>query len=58
MQNTLAGKRVLITQSGEFMGPVLCEVFAEQGATVVASPDDLSGPEAAGRVAGKGGEQP
>lgn len=31
MQNALAGKRVLVTQSGEFMGPVLCEVFDEQG---------------------------
>jgi 2-keto-3-deoxy-L-fuconate dehydrogenase len=37
MQNTLVGRRVLITQSTAFMGPVLCEVFAEQGATVIAS---------------------
>jgi 2-keto-3-deoxy-L-fuconate dehydrogenase len=50
MQNALVGKRVLITQSSEFMGPVLCEVFAEQGATVVASPEELSNPEAAQRV--------
>jgi 2-keto-3-deoxy-L-fuconate dehydrogenase len=50
MQNAMVGKRVLITQSTEFMGPVLCEVFAEQGATVVASPEDLSEPEAAERV--------
>ena len=50
MQNTLVGKRVLITQSTQFMGPILCEVFAEQGATVVASPEGLSEPEAAQRV--------
>lgn len=50
MQNALAGKRVLVTQASEFMGPVLCEVFAEQGATVVASTDALSDPEAAERV--------
>ena len=50
MQNTLVGKRVLITQSTQFMGPVLCEVFAEQGATVVASHEDLCEPEAAQRV--------
>ena len=50
MQNALVGKRVLITQSTEFMGPVLCEVFAEQGATVVASSEALSEPEAAERV--------
>jgi 2-keto-3-deoxy-L-fuconate dehydrogenase len=50
MQNALAGKRVLITQSTEFMGPVLCEVFAEQGAIVVASPQALSAPAAAESV--------
>ncbi len=37
MQQPLAGKRVLITQADAFMGPALCEVFAEQGAQVVAS---------------------
>jgi 2-keto-3-deoxy-L-fuconate dehydrogenase len=36
MQNALTGKRALITQAADFMGPALCEVFAEQGATVVA----------------------
>lgn len=50
MQNTLTGKRILVTQSTEFMGPVLCEVFAEQGAEVVASVEDLAEPEAAARV--------
>ncbi|HRD49199.1 MAG: SDR family oxidoreductase [Candidatus Competibacter sp.] len=37
----LLGKRVLITQADMFMGPVLCEVFAKQGATVIASTDPL-----------------
>lgn len=55
MQNVLAGKRVLITQSSEFMGPALCEVFADQGAEVTASADDLSLPEAAARVVGQAG---
>ncbi|NDG42286.1 MAG: SDR family oxidoreductase [Betaproteobacteria bacterium] len=32
----LDGKRVLITQSQDFMGPALCEVFARLGATVTA----------------------
>ncbi len=50
MQNTLGAKRVLITQSAEFMGPVLCEVFAEQGADVVASTEPLSDAGAAERV--------
>jgi NAD(P)-dependent dehydrogenase (short-subunit alcohol dehydrogenase family) len=31
----LSGKRVLVTQAGEFMGPVICEVFAGLGAVVV-----------------------
>ena len=50
MQHTLTGKRVLITQADEFMSPALCEVFAEQGAEVVASTADLAPPEAAAQV--------
>ena len=50
MENALAGKRVLITQADAFMGPVLCEVFADQGAEVVASADDLAVVDAAERV--------
>lgn len=55
MQNALAGRRVLVTQATEFMGPALCEVFAEQGAQVVASADELVAPEAAGRVVREAG---
>jgi 2-keto-3-deoxy-L-fuconate dehydrogenase len=55
MHNALAGQRVLITQAGEFMGPVLCEVFAEQGAEVVASPDALAESTAAERVVSDAG---
>ncbi len=51
MQNLLLGKRVLITQADEFMGPALCETFAEQGASVVASTEPLSATEAANNVA-------
>lgn len=47
MQHLLTGKRILITQSNEFMGPVLCEVFTEQGANVIASPLPLQAPQAA-----------
>ena len=46
----LGGKRVLITQCEEFMGPVLCEVFAAHGATVVGSTEALDGREAPGRI--------
>ena len=55
MQNALAGRRVLITQATEFMGPVLGEVFAEQGATVVRSGEPLVDPAAAMAVVGEAG---
>jgi 2-keto-3-deoxy-L-fuconate dehydrogenase len=42
----LDGKRVLITDADAFMGPVLCEVFAEHGATVIANSDSLLSPDA------------
>lgn len=44
---TLQGKRILVTQAGEFMGPMLCEVLAERGADVVAGMAPLSEPGAA-----------
>ena len=50
MKNALSGKRVLITQATEFMGPALCDVFAQQGAEVVASSEALVEPDAAERV--------
>jgi 2-keto-3-deoxy-L-fuconate dehydrogenase len=55
MKNPLQGKRVLVTQAAEFMGPPLCEVFAEQGADVVASAELLDGRDAAARVVADAG---
>jgi 2-keto-3-deoxy-L-fuconate dehydrogenase len=49
-ERTLAGKRVLITQADAFMGPVLCQVFAEHGAEVIASTDSLVPESAAAAV--------
>jgi len=40
----LQGKRVLVTQSREFMGPALCEVLAEAGAEVIADDSPLTDP--------------
>lgn len=37
----LHGKRALVTHADAFMGPVLCEVFARHGATVIANTDPL-----------------
>jgi 2-keto-3-deoxy-L-fuconate dehydrogenase len=39
--DSLAGKRVLITQADAFMGPALCAVFAEHGAHVIADTSSL-----------------
>ncbi|MCB1955066.1 MAG: SDR family oxidoreductase [Rhodocyclaceae bacterium] len=50
MQGTLEGKRILVTQATEFMGPMLCDVFAEQGAEVVRDTSPLIAPEAAEAV--------
>lgn len=56
-RDKLDGKRILVTQAGEFMGPTLCEVLADHGATVIPSNEslvDVSKPDevvlAAGRV--------
>jgi len=42
----LAGKRVLITHADAFMGPILCQVFAEHSATVIADSGTLLAPDA------------
>ena len=53
----LHGKRIFVTQAGDFMGPVLGEVLGEHGATVVVDHRVLTEPDlpdqviaAAGRV--------
>ncbi|HEY8554190.1 MAG TPA: SDR family oxidoreductase [Burkholderiales bacterium] len=46
----LRGKRILITQARDFMGPALCEVLAECGAEIVASAEPLDVPDAPARV--------
>lgn len=53
--NMLKGKRVLITHADAFMGPALCEVFEERGATVIASSDSLLGSEAPAAVVADAG---
>jgi 2-keto-3-deoxy-L-fuconate dehydrogenase len=55
MKELLAGRRVLITQATEFMGPALCATFAEQGAEVVASAVPLAAPQAAAQVVAEAG---
>jgi len=50
MPGKLHGKRILVTQASEFMGPALCEVLAANGAEVIASNETLVAPDAAERV--------
>jgi NAD(P)-dependent dehydrogenase (short-subunit alcohol dehydrogenase family) len=40
----LTGRRVLITQAQDFMGPALCETFAGLGASVIADDGPLDDP--------------
>lgn len=51
----LIGKRVLVTHAGAFMGPVLCEVFANHGATVIPSTDPLMSADAPGSIVAAAG---
>jgi len=50
MAAMLHGKRILVTQAGDFMGPVLCDVLAEHGAEVIRSTASLVEPGAAADV--------
>jgi len=52
----LAGKRILITQADTFMGPMLCEVFREQGATVIADDRALADPALPAELVASAGE--
>ncbi|MFM8609544.1 MAG: SDR family oxidoreductase [Burkholderiaceae bacterium] len=56
MNQVLTGKRILVTQATEFMGPALCEVLAGQGAKVIASAAPLSDPGAGAAVVHEAGD--
>lgn len=51
----LAGKRALVTHADAFMGPVLCEVFADHGATVIANADALADADVPARIVADAG---
>ena len=48
--NDLKGKRILVTQADTFMGPKLCEVFAEMGAEVFTDNQLLTDPALPGEI--------
>ncbi len=50
MSGQLEGKRVLVTQADDFMGPAIARVFREEGAEVIADTRDLRPPDAAQRL--------
>jgi 2-keto-3-deoxy-L-fuconate dehydrogenase len=52
---SLNGRRVLITQSAEFMGPALCRVFAGHGAEVIADAGPLRDPGRPAALVGASG---
>jgi NAD(P)-dependent dehydrogenase (short-subunit alcohol dehydrogenase family) len=52
----LQGKRVLLTQSEEFMGPALQRVFSALGATLIADARPLDDPQAAAELVREAGD--
>lgn len=52
----LSGKRVLLTQAADFMGPTLVEVLRQAGAEVIADTQPLAEPAAAARLVAASGQ--
>jgi 2-keto-3-deoxy-L-fuconate dehydrogenase len=50
MTKRLEGKRVLVTQAADYMGPAVVELFNEHGAEVIADESDLTEPGTAQRI--------
>jgi 2-keto-3-deoxy-L-fuconate dehydrogenase len=55
MGNRLAGRRALVTDCHDFMGPDIVALFRDEGAEVVADDTDLTRPAAAGEVVAAAG---
>lgn len=51
----LADRRILVTQSGTFMGPALCAALRAQGAEVIESTDALADADAPARIVAAAG---
>ncbi|MDH4167020.1 MAG: SDR family oxidoreductase [Gammaproteobacteria bacterium] len=52
---SLGGRRVLVTQASEFMGPMLCSVLAEAGADVIADDSSLIDPGTPAAIVARAG---
>ena len=55
-QPPLDGKRILVTQADVFMGPDLCAVLTEHGATVIADTQAMHDPHAPAAALAQAGE--
>ncbi len=51
----LSGRRVLLTQAQDFMGPTLAQVFSELGADVVADTGEIHHPDRPGQLVAEAG---
>jgi NAD(P)-dependent dehydrogenase (short-subunit alcohol dehydrogenase family) len=56
MTDRLSGKRILVTQAGDFMGPAFVAAFRAEGAEVIEDRGDLTDPAAAGALLAEAGE--
>lgn len=52
----LSGKRILVTQADEFMGPALCRTLSQYGANVIADTSSLIEPASSKQLIEKVGE--
>jgi NAD(P)-dependent dehydrogenase (short-subunit alcohol dehydrogenase family) len=55
MTATLQGKRVLVTQADDYMGPATLDLFSREGAEVIADVSDLTSPDACQALIEKSG---
>ena len=55
MAGKLTGRKVLVTQADDYMGPQSVETFRQAGAEVIDDRTDLTEPGAAGRVVAAAG---
>lgn len=56
MQQSLNGKRILVTQSDTFMGPAICKELNRQGAEVIAHVGSLASPEEPAKIIAEAGK--
>lgn len=55
-EQRLKGKRILVTQAEDYMGPATLEVFAEHGAELIADTSDLTQPGTVEDLVARSGE--